>query len=930
MTLDIELFWKLISDSQLLESYHPGAVKSKWPGDDPARVAEALVTDRVISPLQRDVLLAGHSGPFQFGRYLIIDRIDNCSGDTTFSPFAGRDLRTQHPVMLNFFPGTSEHSPQHWRMIERRVRKLAKCRHDHLIETFQTISLPDYRFVVSQQPQGMRLSQKLPTKGRLKLAQAAPLMLQIARAVEALIDAGIEPELPSTKQLLARIWLGPNATALLQPTWFADQYGTSHPPAEALLRLLLRISGGKFPNSDNYAELIEKSALTGELKGIALRCFDHSVDAPLRLDQFRAALDKVVDSIPQPKHTETLRAFRRVLRSAQISATSIAAPIQSVPAVTALQTDSASSELASLPSSLDPRVLAARKAADLRRKARWKQPAAVAAMLFAMLTAVAIWARSANEKIITPIAQNAGLKTPPSDETLAPPIDLAPPPAKKITRSAADFIDVAYVQEILKNDATRLWESPTTGKPIDFRYVPSSTAILLHMRPVDLRKSDQGQRLLNGASITFTQPLKTLNDSLGIALEQIRILTVALYPGNSGTYQAIYRVSVTNETTLSNLKASWGNPDEARTPTGKTMFATDDTAYLITSADTDDNISFVAGAPTMVQELDARNGTSVLSRPLRQLAGRTDHDRHLSLIASPKSLTDRFGRKLWGNFNATIVPPLRVFFPDEVEGFAVLLHLDAGDYLELHIDHSPDLTAAELKRTLDEKVHQTINEIGDFASALPELGYWNKVRQRTAPMAARLSRSLRWDVEFGNVIANAWLPPDAIQNLIAASELTLAFANSAASTIETYSQHSPQSIKELLASRRSLNIANPPDLNILLFDLARDINDDFPDMPFRFKITLMGNDLQKEGITQNQRPGPMAFDDMTVSEILTQIMISANPDKNISGPADADCKLVWVVVEDKSTNNRGVAVTTRAAATIRNDTLPAAFLTPSP
>ena len=99
-------------------------------------------------------------------------------------------------------------------------------------------------------------------------------------------------------------------------------------------------------------------------------------------------------------------------------------------------------------------------------------------------------------------------------------------------------------------------------------------------------------------------------------------------------------------------------------------------------------------------------------------------------------------------------------------------------------------------------------------------------------------------------------------------------------------------------------------------------------MPFPLKIKLMGNDLQKEGITQNQRPGPLAFEDLALSDILTKIMTSANPSKDISGPADPNCKLVWVVVDDEGTNNKQLAVTTRAAAAERSEALPAAFVTP--
>ena len=115
----------------------------------------------------------------------------------------------------------------------------------------------------------------------------------------------------------------------------------------------------------------------------------------------------------------------------------------------------------------------------------------------------------------------------------------------------------------------------------------------------------------------------------------------------------------------------------------------------------------------------------------------------------------------------------------------------------------------DLERQLETKIRANVNEVGAFADGLPKLEYWEGVRQRILPMAQRLANGLRWDVEFGDVVANAWLPPDAAQNLIAASELTLAFANTVAPPEMADATPTPQTIEELLASKRSLNIAKP-------------------------------------------------------------------------------------------------------------------------
>ena len=943
VTLDIDQFWKLISDSQLLHENQIDAVKSKWPDLNAAQVAKNMVADNVISDLHSSVLLAGHSGPFFFGRYLITEKIDAVNEDNLWQSFAGRDLRTEHPVKLDFFTGKTTEAVSGWKQIEARVRRTAKCRNDYLLETFQTISLPDYRFVVSELPIGTRLSKKLPPKGRLKLEQAAPIVLQVASAIEAQIAGGSDALIPTARQLPEHIWLQPKAVVKLQPKWINDGQTKPQRTSESLAGLLLKMTGGAHVGQSNVDMLIEKSGIRGDLKTVVQNALQDqsksetkSADRLPTTKEFIAALKEVSPKTPKPVPSKTVAAFRQVLSASQMMAMPMAEPVKQAPEITAGTGSTA------LQASSDPRVMAARQAAEIRKSARWKMPAAVATTLLTLVAVGSIWALRANNKVISRVIEENPTEQPldfsPTPSTPTPTPTTATATATTTTtetetetetiENVPEYSNVGYVQEIVADGDSYLWESPTTGKAIELRYVPPTTEILLHARPSELAQAESGDRLLTGISNTFAGPMKTLQSSVGVDLQQMETLTVALYPGDGENYQALYGVSVTDAVSFEDLKSAWGDVVEVRTKDGKKFFATDDTAFLITSTESDTNVSFVAGEPKLVQELAMQDGRSVLSTPLQRLVQRTDRQRHLSLLASPKSLTDSYGRSLWGDLANTIVPRLRVFFPDSVGGMSVQLHVDDGDYLEFHFEHSVDIAADDLKQQLESKVRVAVNDVGTFASTLPKMDYWDNVRQRIMPMTALVSRDLRWDVEFENVIANTWLPPDAAQNLIAASELTLAFANSVAPAEIADAKQTPKTIEELLASKRSLNIANPPDLNILLTELANDVNDDFPGMPFQLKITLLGNDLQKEGITQNQRPGPLAFDDMALADILTKIMTSANPDKDITGPADPNCKLVWIIVTDEETDNKSLAVTTRAAAESRGDALPAAFALP--
>jgi hypothetical protein len=167
----------------------------------------------------------------------------------------------------------------------------------------------------------------------------------------------------------------------------------------------------------------------------------------------------------------------------------------------------------------------------------------------------------------------------------------------------------------------------------------------------------------------------------------------------------------------------------------------------------------------------------------------------------------------------------------------------------------------------------------------------------------------------------------AAHNLIAASELAVAFS-AGISTATTVQKNIPQTLEALLATKRDLNIANPPDLNVLLAELVSEIKDDFGKLPFEFNIRLLGGDLEKDGITKNQRPSELVISQKSFAEILTSIMVKANPDKDITGASDPNCKLIWVLADDPDVpGQKAILITTRAAAATKNYELPAPFLT---
>jgi lysophospholipase L1-like esterase len=93
-----------------------------------------------------------------------------------------------------------------------------------------------------------------------------------------------------------------------------------------------------------------------------------------------------------------------------------------------------------------------------------------------------------------------------------------------------------------------------------------------------------------------------------------------------------------------------------------------------------------------------------------------------------------------------------------------------------------------------------------------------------------------------------------------------------------------------------------------------------------FSIHLLGKDLQRDGITRNQRIRGIEAESATVADILTAIVVKANPIRGNTKPNDRDQKLIWVVGPHPDQPTRSaILITTRAGAKAKNYTLPDVF-----
>ena len=116
-------------------------------------------------------------------------------------------------------------------------------------------------------------------------------------------------------------------------------------------------------------------------------------------------------------------------------------------------------------------------------------------------------------------------------------------------------------------------------------------------------------------------------------------------------------------------------------------------------------------------------------------------------------------------------------------------------------------------------------------------------------------------------------------------------------------------------------------LEFAVQDLATEVNSSYVGLPFQFKIKIVGQDLQLDGITRNQQIRNLEILNKTVAEALTELVMKANPITTVQAPNESDQKLVWVVAQDADSpgTDQIVLISTRNAAKENGYQLPEPF-----
>ena len=987
MSVTIAEFWRHAVASRLLDQQQAEELVATFQDEatsaqrtTPKGLADWLIRRQAITRYQAKVLLAGRPGPFIYGDY----RVESRSKQPPLADwFRAKHMPTEHPVLLRFLSPETVRNEQQWLAVQQRVNEQIEVQHPNLQDLFGLVSLPRYRFLVAQDPEPA-VREVTPLAGPIPAQEACRIIRLAALALAQLhLQGQAHGELfPGclfrTSQgnvLVLREWVRPLPCDLttmrtaetahlldyLAPE--LSQAGLRPNPLTDIYALgcsLYELLTGEppFPGGDSDSKqqrhagtpiqsLLDRG-IPKDVENVVnfMMGKNPSVryqDAATVAEQLAACLEpdqlvvvdspavptlaRFVETLPRPQQTSYSPAVRKTPASRSAPEPSPKSELPSAGPQIVIVDDAIASQpvdspVASTPSAIvvadaaEVAVEPARHARRQRRPSRSGRPAlppgviAVAGIFAGLVLIIGVWwlwgtgGGDANGQ--------AEVKQAP--ETTG----VAGPPGESSGALSAGLIDG---QQVVPDDGEQLWKSPTWGEPISFEYSPPGAQLFFVLRPSALLASAEGQRVLQALGPEFAAARKSWEQDAGVNWSEISQLIMTLHQEEL-RLRVAFVVKLDDSGQAQDLLQRWGGPEQQQAH-DQTYYQSPKWCYYLPEETAS---VFVMGGKTEVEGVLEFSGRAPPNGAIEKLRRVSDADHHFSLFSTPFSMTGellRDGREYFFGPARKLREPLDALFPQGLDALSVSMHFGEQFYLETRF-----FGRTRDRHALAADFHKRIAEIPDqierySARVLPH-PYWRMVANRYPGMVRFLHRQLRIGVGRDEAVINGVLPAPAAHNLLFGGTMFLMSQPGVALVDNSATESAgPQNLELLLASKIDLSF-DQQSLEFSIRDLGQEVKDRYPNLPFDFRIQIVGADLENDGITRNQQVRNINLNDKSLSESLTEIVVVAQATGK--PPSHPDQKLIWVVGPDpEQPDKQIVLVTTRSAAMKNNYTLPAVF-----
>ncbi|MCA9259292.1 MAG: hypothetical protein KDA61_08840, partial [Planctomycetales bacterium] len=457
-----------------------------------------------------------------------------------------------------------------------------------------------------------------------------------------------------------------------------------------------------------------------------------------------------------------------------------------------------------------------------------------------------------------------------------------------------------------------LWASPTAGSALSLAYLPAGSSALAAVRLADLSQHSEADKLRAALGPWGERLLGTWRERLGCAPPEVSQLTLAVVIDEHEFPVPCYRAELASPWDEAEMHRRFPAAQSSEMA-GETVLREGDWVRFLPRAG--QGRLLVVCPAAWSDELAASQGEPLaLPRDLERLAARIDTDRSVSVATTPGFL-QASGRKLFNDVAEPLREAVLRIVGSDATAFAVSADWGTRFFIEVRVTPRPAAPPQRYLQQFGQRLQEAAVAAQQFVVQRSWHPYGRAVITRLPLMLQAAQFHMRTGVEDRQAVFRVYLPLAAGHNLAMAGELALCVRD-AASAGEAASTRDVATWDERFSRRTSLAFTKET-LQRALELLSEDLG---------APIEIRGQDLQLEGITKNQSFG-IDVRDQPLREILVEVLRLANPDRTAEGPRDPRQKLVFLVEPPRPNPGDAVRiiVTTRNAALVRGDAIPAPF-----
>jgi serine/threonine protein kinase len=962
MTISTDEFWGLLEASMLVSSARIPELRAEFAGFGGAStkanattIAEWLVSTSVIQPFHRTALLEGNRGPFVFADYLLMDRL---SQPAMKGWFRVQHRASGHPALLQFLSGDAVQDPACWDRMVASVQQHAALTDRILQQVYEPLDLGNYRLVVYEDVTGPSLRERISSGGAIDFEAACQITWTIAHALsrlhqQGLVHGSLSPDsiiLPATGgcRLLRNLWPTKNPLDLharpQDPEWLrisdylapelgqvqqatsptADVYalgscfyemlrGQPPFPGGGLIEKLQRHAATPFPSLGNPRIPATVDRLLAYLvnKDPARR-YAQAGELP---DKIQLLLPDVALQLPPIAIPASEAGYRTAISQQQQSAgEQEIASITGSPAPRSFQGIQAVAVKPDRPreDANEERLVETRPRRRKRRRLE-KSPVFWGTLGAAALGIILLLAF--NLPTNNQDKQDGGDKTADTGDGGQDTGDV-PPPRTNGDVPLPKNSGGTGAPPLAEDDGSLLWESPTGGNPVQLNWLPPGAQLIVAARPSDLF-AHGGEDALRALGPAFGSKQAAWEKATGIKLSAVKQIVIGLYDNDERFPRPAFVVELDEPMTRDQLLESFGDPQSVQVENGPFYYKGQQYAFVI--PEEEGRTRFVMGHEDDILEVLKFPGKAPPIAPnLGRLLKLSDENRHFTMIFVPTFLTNnifRDGRDLQIGEPRRIRDALEWILDDSIGGGMVSMHMDTVFYLEARLYAGLSRNQFQLATTFKDRMSEVPEKITDYIVLLNPHLHWRRIAFQYPHMIRYLHDQTRVGVDGDIAIINAALPTPAAANLLLGAELCLV---AEPTTQITGNNDNPpakyDSIQDVLKISMSVDIPQQ-DLNLAVVDIENQVRDQIGEVSFPFLIKILGDDLKLDGITRNQAIRDFKVTGKPLAELLTGLVMKANPDPTVKDPSEEKQKLIWVLGPDPTApENTIILITTRAAA----------------